>query len=102
MFMLKELLSNLKGVDRKSRHRCIQRKIDKVLQKTIIKLQQELERSFYYELIKNSPLHKHQTPKLKLLYVIQPIMIFPLLTILNCMVSYKTCLNTSLTLCSQV
>lgn len=102
--MLREFLSNLNGiyVDRKNRHRYIQKKLDKVLQKIITKLQQEIERSFYYELIKTSPLHKHQTPKLKLLYAIKTIKIVHLLTTLNCMVSYKICLNISLTLCSQV
>ena len=102
--MIKKIVSNLKNifVYRKSGHIHMHQEIDKVLQKIITKLRKGLERRFYYELIKNSPLHKHQIPKLRLIYAIRPIMIVPLLTILNCMVSYNICLNTSLTLCSQV
>lgn len=102
--MLKEFVSNLKNIfaDGKSRHRCIKREIDDIFQEIVAMLQQEMERILYCESIKNSPLHKHQVPKLKLLYAVKPIIVIPLLTILNCMVSYKICLNTSLKLCSQV
>lgn len=101
--MLKEFVSNLKNIftDSKGRHRCFKREMDGVFQEIVAMLQQEIERILYCESPKNSPLHKHQVPKLKLLYAVKPIVIIPLLTILNCMVSYKICLNTSLTLRSR-
>ena len=103
--MLKELIFKL-FVSFENSYDDLKEFFNKSIQQSILEKQQKLKRKLelklYYESIKCSPLHKHQIPRLKLLYAVNTIKIIPLLTVLNCSISYKICFNTKLTLRSRI